>query len=199
MIATSDDDPVELPAPLARALEAAYGSAGRAYHDLEHVRDVLDRFREVARDVGWAHPREVFVALLFHDAVYTPGAHDNEERSAELARESIARCLPGVDGERVAWLIRVTARHGSLAPGDVDGEAALFLDCDMAILGSAAATYDAYERNIAREYAALPVEQFRAGRRRFLERLLACERIFLSDYFHRRLDGVARANLRRWL
>jgi predicted metal-dependent HD superfamily phosphohydrolase len=199
MIAARGDTPVDLPEPLEHALEAAYGSPGRAYHDLEHVRDVLARFREVARDVGWTHPREAFVALLFHDAVYTAGAHDNEERSAELAREAIARWLPGVDDERVARLIRLTARHGSLAPADVDGEAALFLDCDMAILGSDAATYDAYERNIAREYAAVPVEQFRSGRRRFLERLLATERIFLSAYFHQRLDSAARANLRRWL
>ena len=35
------------------------------------------------------------------------------------------------------------------------------------------------------------------NRRRFLKALLARERIFLSDFFHARLDTQARRNLRR--
>ncbi|HET8935603.1 MAG TPA: hypothetical protein VFN67_19275 [Polyangiales bacterium] len=39
--------------------------------------------------------------------------------------------------ERVRALIMLTARHGRIDGAEVDAEAALFLDCDMAIVGSA--------------------------------------------------------------
>jgi predicted metal-dependent HD superfamily phosphohydrolase len=180
---------------------AAYESPGRAYHNLEHVREVIRWFHEVGRDLGWRQSTEVFLALLFHDAVYVAGAPDNEERSAHLAREAIVQYLPqsGIDAERVAQLIRLTASHGSASPGEIDAEAALFLDCDMAILGASPDVFDQYEAAIAKEYSAIPPELFRSGRRRFLERLIAADRIYLSDYFQQRLDVAARANLRRAL
>ncbi|XXR42153.1 hypothetical protein WME90_17660 [Sorangium sp. So ce375] len=190
-----------LPEPLWSAVRAAYGEPGRAYHDLAHVREVLCRVGEVGRDVGWRRPREVFLAALFHDAVYVPGRHDNEARSAELAREAVARWLPGegLDEGLIERLILLTARHGALGPADVGEEEALFLDCDMAILGSDAAAFDAYDRAIAAEYSAVPSELYAAGRRRFFEKLLTAERIFLSPYFHARLEASARDNLRRKL
>jgi len=69
----------------------------------------------------------------------------------------------------------------------------------MAILGAPPADYDAYERGIAEEYAALAPATYREGRRRFLDRLLAHPRIFLSGRFHAERDGQARENLRRAL
>jgi predicted metal-dependent HD superfamily phosphohydrolase len=149
---------------------------------------------EVARHWAgqqWQQPQETFLAVLFHDAVYEAGRTDNEERSAAL----FAR-LCG-ENPRVAQLIGLTARHGKLTPADVDEEAARFLDCDMAILGSAPEVFARYEEQIAREYA--PVvgpDGYAAGRRRFLSGLLEKERIFLSPDFHRRFDSRARANVR---
>ncbi|XXZ25494.1 hypothetical protein WME92_17695 [Sorangium sp. So ce307] len=194
-------DGLVLPEPLWGALRAAYGEPGRAYHDLAHVREVLHRVGEVARDVGWRRPREVFLAALFHDAVYVPGRRDNEARSAALAREAVARWLPGegLDEGLIERLILLTARHGALGPADVDDDGALFLDCDMAILGSDPAAFDAYDRAIAAEYSAVPPELYAAGRRHFFERLLALEHIFLSPYFRERLEALARDNLRRKL
>jgi hypothetical protein len=46
------------------------------------------------------------------------------------------------------------------------------------------------------EYSHVPLQQYRAGRGSFIERLLASPRIFLSDDFHPRLDRQARINLR---
>ena len=139
--------------------------------------------------------------------MYVPGRRDNEARSAELALAHIAAYLPDadVDAQRVAELIRWTARHGKITSADLAADPqpqdlARFLDCDMAILGADAATFDAYDRGIAAEYrGVLPQPLFRLNRRRFLKRLLASERIFLSTDFHARLDAAARANLRRVL
>lgn len=189
-----------LPPPMRAALEAAYAVPVRAYHHFGHALDVLAEVETLAETPGWRQPREVQLAALYHDAVYEAGRRDNETRSAELAREHLARWLPdaGLDVARVVELIELTARHGRLLPADVDEEAALFLDCDMAILGAEPTRFDAYDRGIAAEYRSkVPGWLFVLNRKRFLKSLLARERIFLSGYFHGRLDAAARANLRR--
>ena len=193
--------PIELPEGLMRAVHSAYAQPPRAYHSFAHVQAVLRHVADVTAGPGWKQPREVFLAALFHDAVYFAGAKDNEAKSAALARQAIETFLPraGVDAARVEQLILLTAKHGQLAPRDVDADEALFLDCDMAILGAEPAAFDAYERAIAEEYAHLPGPLFTLGRRRFLSGLLKRDRIFLSDLFHARLDAAARANLARAL
>jgi predicted metal-dependent HD superfamily phosphohydrolase len=186
-------------------LEAAYATPLRAYHNFGHVQEVLHRFAEVTVGPGWTQPSEVYLAVLYHDAVYEAGRKDNEARSAELAMAQIAQWLPeqGVDTLRVAELINLTARHGQFSPGDFgdDGfslDTRHFLDCDMAILGAEPGTFDAYDAGIAEEYRGhVPGFLFRLNRKRFLKGLLARERIYLSDWFHQRYDAPARANLRR--
>lgn len=191
--------PIAMPAAAMAELEAFYATPPRAYHNFAHVREVLRHYIEVTEGPGWLHPVEPYLAVLYHDAIYEAGRGDNESRSAQLALAQIAAWLPdaGVDSARVARLIDLTARHGHLTATEVDRDAALFLDCDMAILGAAPETFDAYDRGIAAEYRHLPGWLFKLNRRRFLKALLKRERIFLSDFFHKRYDAQARVNLRR--
>ncbi|QSX76152.1 hypothetical protein HIV01_006570 [Lysobacter arenosi] len=192
--------PLDLPQEQLDALQSAYASPPRAYHNFQHVQEVLRHYHEVAAGPGWRQPAEVGLAVLYHDAIYEAGQRDNETRSAELAVTHVARWWPtaGIDAQRVVDLIELTARHGTLQPADVDDEAALFLDCDMAILGAEPALFDAYDRGIAAEYRGhVPAWLFKLNRRRFLKALLARPRIYLSDFFHQRYDTQARRNLRR--
>lgn len=197
--------PLSLPAEQVAAIEAAYRTPPRAYHNPEHVAEVLRHYRDVVSGPGWSRPVEVWLAVLYHDAIYEAGLRDNEARSARLAMEHIGRWLPGagVDAVRVAELIELTARHGQHAPEDFGAGADAadtrhFLDCDMAILGAEPVVFDAYDRGIAAEYRGhVPDWLFRLNRKRFLKSLLARPRIFLSDFFHERYDAPARANLRR--
>lgn len=183
--------PLELPAPLAQELAAAYGEPHRAYHNATHIAELLGWFDRVSDDLGWRQPKEIYVAMVFHDAIYEPGAKDNESRSAQWARAAEL----DVEADRVVSLIELTAWHGSVS--SVDAEAALFLDADMAILGAPPAQFDAYNAAIAREYSFLPPEEYREGRRGFLSVLAKRPRIYLSDYFHAMLDAQARENLAR--
>jgi predicted metal-dependent HD superfamily phosphohydrolase len=194
--------PLRLPDELRAQLSAAYGEPHRAYHNAAHIGEVLGWFDRVVDELGWLEPAEVYVAIVFHDAIYQPGAKDNEARSAKWARTAKLAAdermdAMMVDRDRVAELIELTAKHGHVTKADHD--AALFLDSDMAIVGAAPATFDAYDRAIAVEYKHVPPDAYRQGRRAFLEGLLAKPRIFLSDYFHHRLDAQARANLSRAL
>jgi predicted metal-dependent HD superfamily phosphohydrolase len=189
--------PLVLSPEVERVLVAAYGEPHRAYHNAAHITEVLRWFDVVAEQVGWRDPRAVYLAVVFHDAIYDPARRDNEARSAQLARE-----LAGAP-ERTAELILLTARHGSIQfdesgdPGAVDADAAYFLDCDTAILGAPRDEFDAYDAAIAAEYAHVPADAFRAGRAGFLAQLLARPQLFLTALFRTRLERVARANLAR--
>ena len=201
---TADHDPLAplpftLPPDQRAALEGAYATPPRAYHDLHHVGEVVRHYADVAAGPGWMQPVEVALAVLYHDAIYVAGAKDKEARSADLAREHLARWERPADADRVVELILLTARHGGLSRDDVpDCDTRLFLDCDMAILGAPPAVFDAYDRGITSEYrGAVPGWLFAINRKRFLKGLLGRERIFLSDFFHDRLDAQARSNLRR--
>lgn len=187
------------------ALQAAYATPPRAYHHFGHVEEVLAHYARIDACPGWHQPREVALAVLYHDAVYVAGRGDNEARSAAMAVDAIARWLPGagIDAMRVDFLIQATARHGQWVPGDfprdpAGDDARRFLDCDMAILGADPADFDAYDRAIAVEYGGVvPRWLYRRKRRAFLAGLLRRPRIYLDDDMHARLDARARDNLRR--
>ena len=89
---------------LARRVEARHDVAGagaallgrwaephRAYHDLAHLSEVLERVDLLAAEAD--RPDAVRLAAWFHDAVYDPTADDNEERSAHVAETSLTRLL----------------------------------------------------------------------------------------------------------
>jgi predicted metal-dependent HD superfamily phosphohydrolase len=171
-------------------LATHYGEPHRAYHNATHIEEVLAWFEIVAAEVGWRSAPDVYDAVLFHDVIYDPRAHDNEERSAQLALGLGA-------SPRTAELIRLTARHGKVTAAEVDHDAAHFLDCDTAILGALPEAFDDYDRAIAIEYGHVPPDAFRAGRGAFLRTMRQRERLFLTDFFHARLDAAARANLDR--
>lgn len=191
-----------LPEPQRAALRSAYAEPPRAYHHFGHVLEVLGHYRDVAVGPGWHRPADVLFAVLYHDAVYVPGRSDNEAASARLAEEHLARWPPedDVDPARVSELILLTARHGgidrdALGQGADAEDARRFLDCDMAILAADPARFAAYDREIAEEYRAVPRWLYRIKRRQFFKRLLASDRIYLSDHFHAALEARARANL----
>ena len=190
-----------IPAAMLDELRASYATPPRAYHHFGHVEAVLGHYAEVADTCGWTRPLEVYLAALYHDAIYWVGAVDNEQRSAAMARLAIERHLDAlaVDITEVERLVRLTALHGRVDAPGLDADTAQFLDCDMAILGAAAEVFDDYERAIALEYAALPIEAFRAGRRGFLERLLLRPSIFLSPWGRARFEAAARGNIERVL
>lgn len=203
-----------VPAGLAFPVEAwdelrrLYSAGERAYHTFDHVAEVLDHWAAVDAEGGWSHRAETWLAVLLHDAVYVPGEVDNEVRSAELVKDFVNAWGPTLaepphtraDAAMTEHLVRLTARHGRLKRRDVTDEEALFLDCDMAVLGSSPERFDAYDAAIRLEYSAIvPPAILDRGRRQFLEHLLGNARIFLSERFHARYDAAARDNLRRAL
>ena len=143
---------------------------------------------------GGAPSRPARLALWFHDAIYTVGAADNEQRSANWARAALqAHGARTETAERVHALIMVTRHEQPPCTPDQ----ALLLDIDLAILGAPAAVFNAYEQQIVREYQAVPTKAFRANRRRILQGFLARPRTYHTAAFHDTREEQARANLTR--
>lgn len=177
----------------------AYTAPDRHYHNLEHIEAMLGLMR--AHRSTLSDPATVEAAIWFHDAVYDPRRHDNEEQSAELAAERLGGRLSLERIGMVVAMIRATARHvvPDLSNADARNDCALFLDMDLAILGSTPDEFAAYEDAVRREYAFVPEALWIEGRRKVLERFLARPSIFASAQFQASHEAAARRNLARSL
>jgi len=172
-------------------LVTAYDDPARGYHDLRHLREVLEHLDDL---VPADHPDRdaVVLAAWFHDAVYD-AVGDNEERSARLADAVLTQAgVPIPLVEEVTRLVRLTAGHDPAAD-DLPGQ--LLCDADLAILAAGRERYDAYVAGVRQEYAEVPDADFRAGRKAVLEDLLAHDTLFHSEAARERWEERARANV----
>ncbi len=172
------------------ALVARYSEPHRRYHTLQHLAECLRAFDAVHTLAQ--RPHEVAVALWFHDAIYDTRASDNEQRSADWAREALRAAGVAEDaGGRVHALILATRHDAAPRAGDES----LLVDIDLSILGADATRFDEYEAQIRAEYAFVPGFLFRRKRREILQGFLDRPRIYGTAVFHDRLEAAARANL----
>ncbi|MGH6952255.1 MAG: HD domain-containing protein [Vitreimonas sp.] len=172
---------------LGAALIRAWDEPQRHYHDRSHLIWLLDEAER--RTALIVDPAFVGYVIWFHDAVYQPGQPDNEKLSAHWARDALAHDV----AERVARVVEMTKNH---AEGEAAGDAALFLDMDIAILGAPWEAYCRYAAGVRQEFSAYPDGAFAAGRWRFLDKQLEHHRTFRTDVYENELGQTARANMR---
>lgn len=172
---------------------AAWSSASRRYHDVEHLTDCL---REVDRLPSSFTRDLVELALWYHDAVYEPGATDCEQRSsAWLMTDTAALGLADRPARIAAALVEMTAHGAARMTSD---EGALVADIDLSILGKDPLRFMDFEHSVEEEFGAMPPLAFRVGRGRFLDHLLEGP-IFRTKPFRDRFEVTARANIRTLL
>ena len=176
-------------------LIARHNEPQRHYHGVRHLSALLDLLARHAPQIPPGSPGRL--AIWWHDAIYDPTAKDNEEQSADLARDHLARLGAASDLiDDVAAVILATKNHWA---GPTLGEYDLFLDADIAILGAPPAIYDAYTRAVRKEYAWVTDDVFRVGRSAFLANALSWPRLFRTRAFETAYADQARANMRREL
>jgi len=175
-------------------LKKRYSEPWRRYHTLQHLTECLELFAAASHLAE--HPFEVEAGLWFHDAVYDLEAHDNEERSAKLARTVLGAAGVEVGAvKRIASLVLAT-KHRAL-PTLRDEQ--LLVDIDLSILGAGPTRFDEYESQIRGEYSFVPDAVFQTGRSAVLRSFLERPRIYSTEHFHEQLGDTARANLERSL
>ena len=168
-------------------LARRYAEPARHYHTLQHVRRCL-------RDLNWARCAiadvdVVELALWCHDVIFTPGAADNEQRSAAWFRQWAQADIAGM--ERVSELILDTSH--TQPPSDAAGR--FTVDIDLAVLGYPLAWFRRDAVHLRAERPDLDEVTYDSRERGFLGALMARPRIYLTEPFYARYEALARANL----
>ena len=172
-------------------LAELYGEPHRHYHTLDHIQHCLSEFDRAADLME--NSDAVELALWFHDAIYQPGAIDNELRSAELF-ERYFQGSANPDFRRRVWdLILITTHRES--PRHPDER--FIMDIDLSSLGQAWDECEQDGSRIRAEYAHLNDEDYYPGQLRFLRSLRDRPSFFFTDFFRRRYERVACENVRR--
>lgn len=180
--------PAHLTEELREDLLARWSETHRKHHTVAHLHEVLDAIGELA-DTGIGFDREaVELAAWFHDAIYEIGRDDNEDRSAELARELLASS-PVRD--EVARLVLTTKTH-KVAADDING--AVLSDADLSVLGSEPLRYRTYAEAVRQEYAEVADEVFKPARTQVLSALLDGQ-LFHTAAGRDRWEQKARRNI----
>jgi predicted metal-dependent HD superfamily phosphohydrolase len=176
---------------------ACYDEPHRRYHNRLHLREMLD----TAQEMAFALLPAQSLAVLFHDAVYVPGAARgaNEALSAQLLRV-YGGSVPNATLELAYRIVIDTADH--LPRTD---ESRLVLDLDLMRLAGSDAEFERYSREVFAEQRPLVLigdddeawSFFQKRRIGFFERLLERPEIFCLPAFRARYEDVTRTNLQR--
>lgn len=148
---TDDNDKSFYPEVLTE-LTKRYQEPHRHYHTLTHIAWMFERAKKWRVELSEAQ----VLAIWFHDAVYEPGRSDNEQRSAELARDLLGE---RDDIDLICQIIIDTKEH---VPNTEESK--LVLDLDMAILGANPTEYKQYAEQVREEFKKYPDEVYIQGR-----------------------------------
>jgi predicted metal-dependent HD superfamily phosphohydrolase len=182
------------PNPVYEDLVRLYSESGRRYHSWGHLTHCLQEFdRGIAAQMG--SPDAVELALWFHDAIYAPGAADNEQRSSDLFRQWGRIGFSPAFVEKVCGLILITMHRQSPDEGDES----YVMDIDLSSFGMNWPDFLRDTRDIRKEQAHVPDAVYYPTHARFLKLLLNRPCIFHTDFFHDSYEKSARRNIERLL
>lgn len=173
-------------------IEKAYSSKKRHYHNLIHVQNMIDELYEVKNNI------EDFDAILFsifyHDIIYKSTAKDNEEKSAEFARERLLK-IKLSDDQLTKINNQIIATKNHRKSTDVDTN--YLLDADLSILGKSWEEYEKYVSQIREEYTIYPDFLYKPGRKNVLIHFLEFKEIYKTTYFKKKYECQARINIEK--
>ncbi len=173
-----------------QSVVAVYSAKSRHYHNAEHVTACLRHLDRCIAKLD--QPREVELALWFHDAIYQPFSSGNERKSADWAASFLSANDASHDAQdRVRRLIMVTQHNEPTRTNDES----MLVDIDLSILGSDSRSYRLFEQAVRMEYRLVPSFIYRKRRAGLLRGFLARERIYQNEPFASEREGQARKNL----
>jgi predicted metal-dependent HD superfamily phosphohydrolase len=181
-----------------KEIERKYTTSRRHYHNLHHIQALLQLCETYAGQLQ--DPDVVTFSAFYHDIIYNVLRKDNEPRSAALAVKRLRElAVPAEKVEQVKLFIEATQAHTMTGGVTHTTDLQLFLDFDMSILGANWEAYEAYTRQVRREYRIYPDKLYYPGRRQFLQQCLQAAFIFQTQLFRDRYEAQARENMAREL
>lgn len=168
----------------------AYNKPGRFYHTLKHIECCLG-FLEDIKDIA-NNPDALALSIWFHDAIYEPGANDNEQRSADWFMDETQNIFD--DGLRdIVYAHIMATLHLNEEVKDHDSR--LMIDIDLSSFGMPWPTFLRDSENVRKESPQLTDAEFYPKQCEFSQGLLKKSRFFQSDYFYKHYEAQARQNL----
>lgn len=190
-LALSYTDDVKLVTGLWKEIEKAYSCNKRHYHNLEHLKYMIDKaikYKNCLND-----PHTIMFSIFYHDIVYNTIGQDNEQKSADIAEERLVNL--GVAGDSISRCknqIMATKDHND----NTDNDTNFLLDFDLAILGDTPENYKDYTKKIRSEYSIYPDFLYKKGRKKVLQHFLDKDRIFKTGIFYENYEKQAKENLK---
>ena len=181
----------DLLVPVHAQIVDRYNEKHRCYHTLRHLEECFEHWASVRSTTS--HPAEVEVALWFHDAIYDTRRNDNEQRSANWAREIALLAAVSMEASQRIFDLIMYTRHAVQQP--VGADAQTLIDIDLAILGADSDRFVEYEDQIRREYSWVPDNDFQKARFAILNEFLKREHIYFTSWFRDRYETRARDNI----
>ena len=172
-----------------------YQESGRYYHTEEHIDRCLQQLDEAAPHITDAIVRCSELAIWFHDAVYKPGAKDNEFESSQLFSQFASGVVPPAVVNQVNAAIMSTV-HAEL-PGDEVSN--LVVDVDLSGFGQQWSGFLADGENVRKENSHQSDFQYAHAQTVFMKRLLNRGKIFSTRYFYQLHEAQAQNNIKQQL
>lgn len=169
----------------------AYNERYRAYHNINHIRLCLNEFDQVKDRLK--DPKEVELAIWFHDVIYDPRSTNNEKESAEYTVLELKKHgTTCIRIDKVKDLILATKHDRSINTSDAE----YLVDIDISIFGYSPDIYNKYELNIRKEYDWVPIAIYRKKRKELLMSFLTKDKIYHTNFFSNKYERIARSNLK---
>lgn len=179
--------------PVYEQLVESYSEPWRHYHSFRHIAHCLREFDLAQAFMDSADA--VQMALWFHDAVYVPGAHDNEVRSADyFSRLSQGRFSASFE-DQVRGLILIT-KH--VNPPTTQAERYI-VDIDLSPFGIPWENCLEDSKRVRRELDMIPDSAYFQANIQFLQVLTRRPHLYHTEHFRNRYERSARENIGRLL
>ena len=171
----------------------AYSEVQRHYHSIQHIVECLEHFHQIKTYLD--DTLSVELAIWFHDVIYNPQAHDNEQQSADYMQRMLENVLGAEQIAKIYVWILATQVHAPTADTDL----AYLLDIDLAILASYPMRFAEYECQIQQEYAWVEPSLYVKKRQQLLRHFLETQPLYQTPFFQKRYEHQAKQNLTQTL
>ncbi len=169
-------------------LVKAYSGKSRHYHNLTHLEEMITQYEIYHSQLNF--PVEVLYAIFYHDYIYKATSKENELKSAEFAI-SILPANAKINKDLVFEMILATKLHEHNNVEDINW----LIDFDLKILSKEWKDYEAYFKQIRKEYKIYPDLLYNPGRKKALQHFLENEFIFQTQTFRTQFEKQARENI----
>lgn len=156
-----------IPIPIAEELTEKLQEPHRFYHNAAHIEDILSNIEKIYPKES--SPREkaiLSLAAFFHDAIYIPGAKNNEELSVEFFKKAISS--GGCNEENADIICQIILDTKTHKPSsELSGKF-----CDLDLYGLRHGDLERIltdEQNIFKEFQFVDYSIYKSERAKFLE------------------------------